>query len=136
DLIVGRKGTVTFTGGVYHFRSIRVDREARLFFSSGSEVRVQQKVSTNTLTSIGPAAGSSVTAASIVFCVAGINGTGGGLSETPKAVEIGTDNTVSANIYAPNGTLWLKDRVQATGSFLGRDVQIGIDGQVSLRSAW
>jgi hypothetical protein len=135
DLIVGRRATVTFTGGVYHFRSIRTDREAKLFFSGGSEVRVQQRVSTNTLTVIGPSSGS-VTAASIVFHVAGVNGTSGGLSATPKAVEIGTDNTVSANLYAPNGTLWLKDRTQATGAFLGLDVQIGVDGQVSLTSAW
>src|SRR6185436_11325256 len=33
DLIVGRKATVTFTGGTYHFREIQVDREAKLFFS-------------------------------------------------------------------------------------------------------
>jgi hypothetical protein len=136
DLIVGRKATVTFTGGVYHFRSIRVDREAKLFFSAAGEVRVQQKMSTGNLTTIGPGAGSSATAATIVFYVAGINGTSGTLAATPKAVEAGTDNVVSANVYAPNGTLWLKDRVQATGSFLGRDVQIGANGQVSLSSAW
>ncbi|HEX7181652.1 MAG TPA: Ig-like domain-containing protein [Thermoanaerobaculia bacterium] len=136
DLIVGRRGTVTFTGGTYHFRSIRVDREAKLLFSAGSTVRVQQKMSTSNLTTIGPSAGSSATAASIIFHVGGVNGTGGGLAETPKAVEIGVDNTVSANLYAPNGTIWLKDRTQATGAYIGRDVQVGVDGQVTLSSAW
>ena len=136
DLIVGRKATVTFTGGIYHFRSISVDREAKLFFSGGSGIRVQQKMSTGILVTIGPGSGSSATAASIVFYVGGINGTSGTLAATPKAVEIGSDNVVSANIYAPNGTLWLKDHAQATGSFLGRDVNIGGNGQVSLMSAW
>jgi hypothetical protein len=136
DLIVGRKGTVTFTGGTYHFRSVRVDREAKLLFSAASNVLVQQKASTSNLTTIGPGPGSSATAASIVFYVAGSNGTGGGLAETPKAVEIGVDNVVSANLYAPNGTLWLGDRTQATGSLIARDVQVGADAQVALSSAW
>ncbi|HVG09821.1 MAG TPA: Ig-like domain-containing protein, partial [Thermoanaerobaculia bacterium] len=59
DLVVGRKGTVTFTGGTYHFRSITVDREAKLLFSAASQVRVQQKLSTKTLTTVGPATGAS-----------------------------------------------------------------------------
>ncbi len=136
DLIVGRKATVTFTGGVYHFRTIQVDREAKLYFSAASEVRVQQKLSTKTLTTVGPATGASITAANIVFHVAGVNGTSGGLAATPKAVDVGTNNVFSANVYAPNGTVWLEDGTQARGAFLGRDVQVGIDVQVTLQSAW
>ncbi len=136
DLVVGRKGTVTFTGGVYHFRSITVDREAKLLFSAASDVRVQQKLSTKTLTTVGPAAGASIDASSILFYVAGINGTTGALTATPKAVEIGTSNTVSINLYAPNGTIWLQDGTLATGAFLGRDVDLGIDAQVTLDSAF
>lgn len=136
DLIVGRKATVTFTGGIYHFRSVQVERESKLLFSAASQVRVQQKVSTGILTTIGPGSGSSATAASIVFYVAGVNGTSGGLAATPKAVDIGADNAVSANLYAPNGTLWLRDGAQATGSLIARDVQVGADAQVALSSAW
>jgi len=137
DLIVGKKGTVTFTGGTYHFRSINLSgSEAKLFFSAPSTVRVQQKVSTSNLAQIRPGTGSTATAATIVFHVAGINGTGGGLGETPKAVEIGVDSTFTANLYAPNGTIWAKDRTLATGAFLGKDVQIGQNVQVTLGSAW
>lgn len=136
DLIVGRKGTITFTGGVYHFRSIRVDREAKLFFSAATEIRIQQKIATQTLVTIQPAAGATITGANILFYVGGVNGTGGGLAETPKAVEIGTDNTIRASVYAPNGTVWLKDRTQARGAYLGKDVQVGVDGQVTLESAF
>lgn len=136
DLVVGRRGTVTFTGGVYHFRSITVDREARLLFSAASEVRVQQKLSTKQSTVLQPAADAAIDASGIVLHVGGVNGTTGGLAATPKAVEIGTDNVVRANVYAPNGTLWLGDRTQATGAFVGRDVQVGVDAQVTLDSAW
>jgi len=137
DLIVGKSGTVTFTGGTYHFRSISVTgTNSKLLFSAASTVRVQQKMSTTNLTTIGPGTGSSATAATIVFHVAGINGTTGTLATTPKSVEIGVDNTLSANVYAPNGSIWLKDRINATGAYVGLDVQVGIDGQVTLSSAW
>jgi hypothetical protein len=136
DLIVGRKATVTFTGGVYHFRTIQVDREAKLYFSAASVVRVQQKLSTKNLVTIGPAVGAAIDASAIVLYVAGVNGTGGGLTATPKAVEIGVDNTLKANLYAPNGTIWLQDRTQATGAFLGKDIDVGVDAQVRLDSAF
>ncbi|HEX5718560.1 MAG TPA: Ig-like domain-containing protein [Thermoanaerobaculia bacterium] len=136
DLVVGRKGTVTFTGGTYHFRSITVDREAKLLFSDASQVRVQQKLSTKNLTMLGPATGAPIDASSIVFYVAGINGTTGTLAATPKAVEIGTSNTVAINLYAPNGTTWLQDGTLATGAFLGKDIDVGLNVQVALDSAW
>ncbi len=136
DLVVGRKGTVTFTGGTYHFRTITVDREAKLYFTAASVVRVQQKLSTKNLTTIGPAAGATIDASSILIYVAGINGTSGALTATPKTVEIGVDNVLKANVYAPNGTLWLQDRTQATGAFLGKDIDVGVDAQVNLDSAF
>ena len=137
DLVIGKKATVTFTGGVYHFRSIRTsDIQAKLLFSAASTVRVQQTFKTLGTTTIGPASGASITASGIVFYIGGINGTGGGITETPKAVEIGTDNVLTANIYAPNGTLWLADRTQARGSFIGKDVLVGPDVQVTLQTAW
>jgi hypothetical protein len=136
DLIVGKKGTVIFSGGTYHFRSITTDTQAKLLFSAASTVRVQQKMSVKATGTVGPNTGATINASAIVVYVEGINGTGGGLAETPKAVEIGTDNTLTANLYAPNGTLWIADRTQARGSFFGKDVQIGPDVQVTLQSAW
>ena len=137
DLIVNKKGTVTFTGGTYHFRSIRIAIEAKLYFSAPSTICIQDRMSTANLVAIRPTpTGSTATAASIVFHVAGINGTTGALSANPKPVEIGNDNTVSANFYAPNGTLWIRDRAIASGAFFGKDVMVGPDSQVTLSSAW
>ncbi|HBL29034.1 MAG TPA: hypothetical protein DD490_19540, partial [Acidobacteria bacterium] len=136
NLTVAKKGTVTFTGGTYHFRSITLSNEAKLYFSAASTLRVEQKISTGSLVVVRPATPSTATAATIVFHVAGINGTTGALTATPKSVEIGVDNTLSANVYAPNGTLWIKDRTVATGAFLAKDVLVGPNAQVSLSSAW
>jgi hypothetical protein len=134
DLIVGRRGTVTFTGGTYNFRTIRIDREAKIYFSAAASIRVQQKLSTLQTTVLQPAAGATLDASSVVIYVAGLNGTGGGLTETPKVVEFGNDNVVWANIYAPDGTIWVKDRTQVRGSLVGKDVQVGPDAQVTLDS--
>ena len=68
--------------------------------------------------------------------MAGINGTTGALSATPKAVEIGTNNTVKINLYAPNGTARLQDGTAATGAFLGKDIDVGLNVQVTLDSAF
>jgi hypothetical protein len=43
----------------------------------------------------------------------------------PTAVHIGEQNVVQANIVALNGTVWLKSKTQATGSFIGLHVRIG-----------
>jgi hypothetical protein len=136
DLIVGKKGTVIFSGGTYHFRSITTDTQAKLLFSAASTVRVQQRLSVKATSTVGPNTGASVTAAGIVFYVAGVNGTGGGIAETPRTVEIAADNVLTANVYAPNGTLWLGDRTQARGSFLAKDVHVAPDVQVTLQTAW
>ena len=136
DLIVGRKGTVTFTGGTYHFRTVQVDREAKLFFSAAATVRVQQKMSLLQTSTLKPATGAMIDASDIVFHIAGSNGTTGTLAATPKTVEIGVDNVIWANIYAPNGTIWMKDRTQVRGVLLGKDVQLGPDVQVTLDSSF
>src|SRR6185295_5290976 len=105
-------------------------------FSAAAEIRVQQKVSTLDLAQIQPATGATIDGSDIIFFVADVNGTTGALSATPKTVEIGMDGVVWANVYAPNGTIWLKSRTQARGAHLGKDVQVGPDVQVTLDSYW
>ncbi len=136
DLIVGRNATVTFTGGAYRFRGIQVERDSKLYFSAASEVRIQLKLVVRNNTTVAPAIGSSITAANIVFHVNGVNGSAGGLAAAPKTFETGTDCIFRANVYAPNGTALLRDRTQATGAFFARDVQVGVNTQVTLQSAW
>ncbi|HSF41944.1 MAG TPA: cadherin-like domain-containing protein, partial [Thermoanaerobaculia bacterium] len=136
DLIVGRKGTVTFTGGTYHFRTVQIDREGKLFFSAAATVRIQQKLTAQQTTQIRPAAGATIDGSDIVIHVGGVNGTGGGLAETPKAVELGADNVIWANVYAPNGTIWMRDRTEVQGVLLGKDVQLGPDVQVTMDSSF
>jgi hypothetical protein len=54
----------------------------------------------------------------------------------PVVVHIGSQSVVQVNIYAPHGTVWLKSKTQATGAFIGLQVRIGIDAQLTLDSAF
>ena len=49
-------------------------------------------------------------------------------------MHIGTQSVVQANIYALNGTVWLKSKTQATGSFIGVHVRIGVNVTLTLDS--
>ena len=52
------------------------------------------------------------------------------------AVNIGQNAIVKANIYAPNGTVWLKSGAQGTGAFIGEHVQVGPGAKLTLDSAF
>ncbi len=85
---------------------------------------------------IAPEDGSGISARHIVIYVNGINGTDGQIASTPKAVEVGVRQDLRANIYAPNGTIWIKARGTAEGAFIGRDVMVDYYAQFTLNSAF
>ena len=135
DLIsVLQGGVVTFTGGIYNVAEIDAGPSSTLRFSAPSEIRIAGKFGLDHDAFVGPAVGSGITAADLVFYVAGINGNNGAFGATPRAVKIGTSGTAQASFYAPNGTLQMQQGAQATGAFLARDVQVGPDVHVTLAS--
>jgi hypothetical protein len=52
-----------------------------------------------------------------VIYVNGINGSTDNLGGKPKAAKFGVSTEIHANVYAPNGTLWLLQNGQFTGGF-------------------
>ena len=99
-------------------------------------VRIPGKFDTDQGTYTGPQDTTTLSANQIIFYVAGINGSNGNLGATPKAAQIGIANTVNANFYVPNGTLWIRQNSKATGAFIGKDVDVGIGVKVWLPSAF
>ncbi len=125
DITVEAGGTLNFSGGVYHIRSIdAVGDNAVISFSSTTELRIVKKFRTRKNAVIGPAVGAGIDASDIVLYVGGINGSDGALNSTPEAARVGSGSIVNANFYAPNGTFRAETNVIATGAFLGRDVRI------------
>ncbi len=135
-LKVKEGGKVVFSGGVYNFNSIELKKNAKLRFAAASEVKVTGKLSTKSEVIIAPKANVEITASDIIFYVAGINGDTGELTAEPKAAKIGTNSTVKANFYVPNGTLHIKADSNAKGAFFAKDVIIGKRTIVKIDSAW
>ena len=137
DITVAGTGKITFTGGVYNIRSIDATGDSAIFaFNAASEVRIQNKFRTRRSAVIGPATGSGLSAANIVFYVGGINGTTGTLDATPEAARVGSGSAVTANFYVRNGTVRLETDVAASGAIIARDVQVDSGATLSRNSAF
>jgi len=128
---------VTFTGGVYDFSEWDVSENVRLNFLAPSEIRIAGKLSVDQGSYLGPDPSSTgLNARDIVIYVNGINGSTGNLGGTPKAAKFGISTEIHANVYAPNGTLWLRQNGTFTGAFLAKWVDLGIGATASLLSQW
>ncbi len=136
DIEIKQNGTLIFLGITFNVRSINGGPGANILFSSPTEVRVEEKFATSENSFIGPDTGSSINAGDIIFYINGINGTNGNLGASVKAAKVGLNNELQANMYVPNGTLKLRQGTQATGSFLARDIIVGLGVGVSLESAF
>jgi hypothetical protein len=136
EIKLKKNSVLTLTGGVYHLANLDVGDNSQVLVTAPTEVRVANRLQPGQGAVIGPAPDSGLDATDLVLFVAGINGSTGKLGATPKAAAVGYNNVVTATIYAPNGTLWLKQGTQATGAFIGQDVKIGYNVQVWLESAF
>ena len=137
DITVATSGRIIFTGGVYNIRSLEgTGTSVILSFNAASAVRIQNKFRTRSSTVIGPAGGSGLSAANIVFFVGGVNGAQGGLTATPEAARIGSSNAVTANFYVPNGTFRTETDISFSGAIVAQDVQIDARVAVSRNSAF
>lgn len=136
DIQVKMKGKLIFTGGTYNIRNLKSGDDTQLVCQAPGELRISEKFDTGQKSFIRPEDSTAMNASDIVFYVGGINGQTGKLGATPKAAKIGLNNTVFANFYVPNGTLWLRQNSEVKGGFIGKDVIVGINVKVTLDSAW
>jgi len=125
------------SAGVYHLAELWVDKDAQVLVTGGPvEIRIAGRFKSGQNVTVAPVPESGLTAADVVLYVAGTNGGHGHLLGVPQAVLVGVKNRVNANIYAPNGALWLRWDTEATGAFIGKDVRIGRGVAVQLKSAF
>ena len=124
---------LTLKGGTYHFEDLKLGYpNTKLLILAPTEIIINNRLDTGENDYIGPAEGTAISAKDIAIYVNGINGSTGNLGATPKAAKIGMTNVLHANIYAPNGTLLIKQNTLATGAFIGKDVIVGYDVEVTL----
>lgn|GEM_PF-710084 len=134
EIKIKSQATLILTGGTYHLQNLEVGTKAKVLFQAPTEVIINNRLEPGSNAAIGPEEGSGINARDIVFYVNGINGNTRNLDASPKAAIIGTKSTVKANIYAPNGTIWLKNHVDAEGAFIGKDVLVGTTAKVTQNS--
>jgi hypothetical protein len=120
-LSVGRDATLRLGGGPYTFASIVTERGATIVFDGPGELNVNGAISLGQSTTI--AAGPGVTTKHKMIFAHG-------------AVSIGKESTISATIFAPNGTIDAEQTLTLTGSFVARDIHIGSGGTLTLRSGF
>ena len=132
---VTQGGVVTFTGGIYNLAEIDSGPSTTLRFQTPSEIRIAGKFGLDHVClrrprlparSSPPPTSSSTSPGSTATTVPS--------GSTPRAVKIGTTSTAQANFYAPNGTIQMQQGAQATGAFLARDVQGGLNVDITLAS--
>ena len=130
------KGTLRLAGGTYHFKSLKLWPKASLLCITPTEIRIKERLYPSPMAYLGPSSDSTLSAKDVFVYVDGINGKNGTLRSNPKAAVIGVRNTIKANIFVPNGTLWIREGSDVTGSFIGKDVIIGVKAKVKLESAF
>jgi hypothetical protein len=137
--------TLRLSGGLYQFESLDIDQHGTVLFQAAVQLRIHTNLDADTRSSLilDPVA-DGLRASQVVIYVAG--GNDGGSNSThdsvddgfggPAAVNIGERAVVQANIHAPNGSIWLKSRSQATGAFIGQHVFVGSFSTLTLDSAF
>lgn len=147
-ITVKQGGTLILTGGTYQVSTLDIRENTNILFKGKSEVRVKSEMDTDAKTYIGPdPSAPALQAHDIVFYLEGTDDKGrwhdddhgpGKKDEevSPTVVQIGVKNTLLANIYAPNGTVWLKEGTKGTGAFIGKRVRIGEKVELTLDSAF
>ncbi|MCP5054649.1 MAG: hypothetical protein GY940_46220 [bacterium] len=133
EIIVRANATLILTGGTYHLENLALgDNNSSVKFEGAGEVIINSRFEPGSSAYIGPADGSGISADDIRININGTNGGGGGPSASPKVAVIGYNNQVTAHIYAPNGTIWVKSGSIVEGSLIGKDVLVGSNVEISL----
>jgi probable HAF family extracellular repeat protein len=134
---IGLKATLILTGGTYHVEDLIVgSNQSKVLFRGPTELIIKNHLRSGVNAFIGPEKGADISAKDIRIYVKGIHGKTGKCDANHKTAVIGKHNTVTANIYVPHGTLWIKQDSSIKGAFIAKDVEIGEDVQVTLDSAF
>lgn len=134
-VLVRQNATLVLSGGLYEIESLDVEEGATVRYDATSTIRVRRTVETDRNARI--VAGAGVDASDLLISVGGNDDDcnerehGAHDHPGPTVVRIGERNIIAANIVATGGTIWIRDRTDATGAFIGERVRIG--AKVTLR---
>jgi hypothetical protein len=133
-------GTLIMPGGLYEMVTLDLDRQATVVGRGAAELRIAEELDTDSRARILV---DGMKPSDLKIYVEGDDAIcrhdGRDQDEDgpgPTAVHIGERNIIQANIYAPNGTIWIKGRSNATGAFIALRVRVGEQTELRLNSAF
>jgi hypothetical protein len=142
---VKQNATLILTGGAYRLQSLELEQGATVVFRAATELLVKSEVHTAAKARMILDAGVAGLRASQMAiyvegddasCVHGAEQDDDGDNAGRTVVHLGQKNVIQANVFARNGTVWLKSNTTATGSFIGQHVRVGQKVTLTLDSAW
>ncbi len=119
---VGTEATLVLHGGVYEIEKLKMEAGSRLEAEEPSRLMISQSLEVHDGSYIGPSGEQQVLNLHIIVAGTDVNG-------VPKAV-IGQSSEVRALLTVPNGTLMMKNDVNASGAFFGSTVDIGASATI------
>jgi Leucine-rich repeat (LRR) protein len=126
-------GTLILSGGRYDMRDLELGYyRASLLVQGQAEIVISSRLLSYFSAYIGPEKGSGINARDIVLFVLGEDGDSRFFRGFPKAAHLGMNSEIYANIFVPNGSLWMLRNSIAKGAFVAKDVLIGYDVEVTL----
>jgi alpha-tubulin suppressor-like RCC1 family protein len=112
--------TLTLTGGVYEMRRLTLGNYAKIICTAACELRVNDRITTGSNSSIGPAPGLDASKVQVF-----VYRNDSGPTDTPFAVTVGSNNLIDAFIFAPRGNMSFGSGTTLRGRFIGEHVRVG-----------
>ncbi len=140
EVRVRARGTLILAGGDYRIASLRVDQGANVVVQAPAELLIEGQFQMGEEAYLGPQNGD-VDPADIRVFVNGSSG-GGGSNDNGEdddeilRVQVGEKARFLGNLYAPNSVVELGAKSELVGAVIGRDLVVGTEATVSLRSGW
>ena len=129
-----KNSTLILSGGVYYFGDLKLKKNASLIAQGPSEIIIKENLNANQYVYIGPDEGVGFGANKLTLFASGATAIDD--ENSPKAVKIGSNSIIQANLYAPNGTIHIKSGSNLEGAAIGKYVIIGKNTELALNSAF
>ena len=122
EIKLDKNATLIFNGGDYNVKFIDAKERSKLLFQGFSQVRIEEDLTVEKDSMLGPEDGSGITAGDIGLFISG------------DLAVIKENSTVDALIYVQTGAIDLGASIVATGAFVAGDIKIGESLQLTLDS--
>lgn len=134
---VRARGTLILRGGEYDVRHFEVGEQAQVRIETAATVRVEGRFNMSQRSYFGPADETLDPAAIRIYVNRADQRPGDDDDEgAGLAANVGERAHFAGNLYAPQGTIRLREEARVLGSLIARDIRIGSGVRVDGRSGW